>query len=82
MDTMSAKEFEQEIQSILEDEKPDICLDCAELVYISSSGLRIFMTLLKHVKSTGGKLVIEKMRPEVKDVFDMTGFSALFDIRA
>ena len=81
MDTLSSKEFEQEIQSLLEESNLNLCLDCDELTYISSSGLRIFMTLLKHVNNTNGKLVVIKMRQEVKDVFDMTGFSALFDIR-
>lgn len=81
MDTLNSKAFEQSIQPLLEDENPDICLDCSELEYISSSGLRMFITLLKHVGSTNGKLVITKLRSDVKDVFDMTGFSALFDIR-
>lgn len=80
MDTLNSKTFEQAIQPLLSDNKPDICLECSGLEYISSSGLRIFMTILKHVKATNGKLVVTKMRPEVKDVFDMTGFSALFDI--
>ena len=81
MDTLNSKEFEQTIQPLLKEEKPNICLDCEGLEYISSSGLRIFMTILKYVGATGGKLVVTKMRSEVKDVFDMTGFSALFDIR-
>jgi serine/threonine-protein kinase RsbW len=80
MDTLNSKSFEQTIQPLLQDAKPDICIECSGLEYISSSGLRIFMTILKHVKATSGKLVVTKMRPEVKDVFDMTGFSALFDI--
>jgi anti-anti-sigma factor len=80
MDTLNAKEFEQSIQQVLQEAKPDVCIDCEDLEYISSSGLRVFMTILKYTNSVDGKLVLQKMRPDVKDVFDMTGFSALFNI--
>ena len=80
MDTLNAKEVEQSIQQVLQEAKPDVCIDCEDLEYISSSGLRVFMTILKYTNSVDGKLVLQKMRPDVKDVFDMTGFSALFNI--
>jgi anti-anti-sigma factor len=81
MDTLNSKEFEQSIQPLLKEDNANILINCEDLEYISSSGLRIFMSLLKHVNNTNGQLVLEKMTHDVKDVFDMTGFSALFNIR-
>lgn len=80
LDTPNSKAFEESIQPILQDEKPDVCIDCANLEYISSSGLRQFLTLLKHVRSVNGTMKIENLNPEVKEVFDMTGFSGIFNL--
>lgn len=80
MDTLSSKEFEQDIQPLYEEKNPDIVIDCKDLQYISSSGLRLFMTLYKNVRSNKGKLVLKNMMPEVKEVFDITGFSNIFVI--
>ncbi|MEG1737098.1 MAG: STAS domain-containing protein [Odoribacter sp.] len=80
LDTPSSKAFEESIQPILEDEKPDVYIDCAKLEYISSSGLRQFLTLLKYTKNANGTMKIEHLNSEVKEVFDMTGFSGIFNL--
>lgn len=80
LDTPHAKVFEEKIQTILQDEKSDVHIDCAGLEYISSSGLRQFLTLLKHVKSVNRVMKVINLNPEVKEVFDMTGFSGVFNL--
>ena len=47
--------------------------------YISSSGLRIFLSLLKAVKPKGGLVTIKGVSNEVRDVFTVTGFINLFE---
>ncbi len=73
------KEFAQCIQPLFNEDKPVVCIDCSGLQYINSNGLRVFITLLKYINSMNGQLFLTQLRPEVKDIFDMTGFSALFD---
>lgn len=80
LDTPSSKAFEESIQPILQDENPNLHIDCTALEYISSSGLRQFITLLKYVKSVNGTMEVTNLNPEVKDVFDMTGFSGIFNL--
>ncbi|MEG0889928.1 MAG: STAS domain-containing protein [Bacteroides sp.] len=80
LDTPNSKVFEENIQPILEDERPDVCIDCAKLEYISSSGLRQFLTLLKYTKNVNGTMVVKNLNSEVKEVFDMTGFSGIFNL--
>lgn len=65
---------------LLEGGNPDIELDCSELEYISSSGLRLFLTLQKSVNARGGKLVIKNMNSQIKEIFNMTGFSRIMTI--
>lgn len=81
LDTASTGEFEEAIQPFLTREGVKILIDCDKLVYICSSGLRSFMLLLKNVTKNSGSLMIENMRSEIKEVFDMTGFSSIFNIK-
>lgn len=80
MDALSLKELESDIND-LEVQLGDLVLvDCKGMTYICSSGLRVFMTLNKNVTAKGGKLIIRNLEPLVKNVFDMSGFSQIFNI--
>jgi anti-anti-sigma factor len=48
--------------------------------YICSSGLRVFLSTYKKIAQEGGKLIIRNLQPLVKNVFDMSGFSQIFNI--
>lgn len=80
LDTTNSEEFEKKMAPLLEGGNPDIEMDCSELEYISSSGLRLFLTLQKSVNARGGKLVILNMQSAIKDIFNMTGFSRIMTI--
>ena len=58
LDTAAASETEKEMQPLYESEGKDIILDCTQLEYISSSGLRIFLGILKKAKTTGSHVYI------------------------
>jgi len=78
LDTVNVSDFEKAIAQIISGEMKDVVVDCSALDYISSSGLRIFLTLQKTANAKQGKLTIKDMKPEIKEIFDMTGFTALF----
>ena len=80
LDTTNSEEFEKKMAPLLEGGNPDIEMDCSELEYISSSGLRLFLTLQKSVNARGGKLVFLNMQSAIKDIFNMTGFSRIMTI--
>ena len=56
-------------------------LDCQKLEYISSSGLRVFLKLKKFVDAKGGQVALSTLQPTVKEVFDMTGFAKMFQMK-
>ena len=66
---------------MLENADKTIILDCTNLEYISSSGLRLFLSIRKEAGAKGGKVIIENINEEIRKVFMMTGFFNLFDIR-
>jgi len=80
LDTPAAVKAQQEIIPLLENADKTITLNCKNLDYISSSGLRLFLTLRKEAASKGGKVIISNINDEIKKVFMMTGFFNLFEI--
>ena len=80
LDTTTADKFQQDIAPLMQGDKPDIDIDCGGMSYTSSQGLRIFLSLQKSVTARGGKMVMRNMNPQVKEVFDITGFSNIITI--
>lgn len=81
LDTTNADQFQKDIAPLMDEPNPDFVLDCEGMEYTSSQGLRMFLMLQKSVTSKGGKMVMTKMRPQVKEVFDITGFSNIIKIQ-
>ncbi|MBO7143443.1 MAG: STAS domain-containing protein [Salinivirgaceae bacterium] len=79
LDTAAAPETEKEIQPLYELTGQTIVFDCSKLEYISSSGLRIFLGVLKNAKPKGSRVSIIGLNPDLKNIFAMTGFNHLFD---
>ena len=80
LDTSNADQFQKDIEPLMKLESPDIEMDCSGMEYTSSQGLRMFLMLQKNVMGRKGKLVMRNMRPQVKEVFDITGFSNIITI--
>ena len=80
LDTAHALEVEQAMQPLHELNGKEIIVECSQLEYIASSGLRILLGLLKSAKANGNKVVLKSLNDEIKDVFKMTGFIDLFNI--
>ncbi len=80
LDTTNADQFQADITPLMEDANPDIEFDCTDMEYTSSQGLRLFLMLQKTVSSKGGRMILKNMKPQVKEVFDITGFSNIITI--
>ena len=80
LDTAAAAEIAPEFQTLAEQAAKHIILDCSQLEYISSSGLRLFLALRKESAAKGGKLQVRAINADIRQVFMMTGFISLFEI--
>ncbi|MGN0211778.1 MAG: STAS domain-containing protein [Muribaculaceae bacterium] len=80
LDTIASTKFEQCIAPISGLANASIVVDCSELQYISSSGLRIFLSLQKNVAANNGIMVLKSLGSDIREIFDMTGFSSIFTI--
>ncbi len=81
LDTPASQEVSQNLEPLIEKTNGTIILDCKDLTYISSSGLRIFLTLRKSATVKGGKVIVSRINSDIRSVFMMTGFLNLFEIQ-
>ena len=81
LDTPASLQASKDIQPLLDNADKEIVLDCSDLEYISSSGLRILLGIRKETARKGGKVIIKHIREEIRQVFLMTGFYNLFEIQ-
>ena len=58
----------------------DLVINLEKLNYLSSSGLRILLAVLKKSKSVGGSLRLTNLNSDIKKLFDMVGFTEFFTI--
>ena len=80
MNSLNLKEMEENIASLEVNLGDVVIIDCSGMDYICSSGLRVFLATYKMIAQKGGKLIIRNLQPLVKNVFDMSGFSQIFNI--
>ncbi len=81
LDTAAAAATTEAVKPLLEAENKEIILDCSELEYISSSGLRIFLSIRKEAATHGSRVIVRNINADIRQVFMMTGFISLFEIQ-
>lgn len=78
INSANAGEIEEQITAMLgQTAYETVVVDAGDLEYISSAGLRVLLRLRKAVKDVS----VIQVSPEVYEVFDMTGFTEMMDIR-
>ncbi|MDD4127583.1 MAG: STAS domain-containing protein [Methanomicrobium sp.] len=80
IDGNNSSEVEEELNSVLETGKKKILIDLSGVDYISSSGLRVFLSTRKRVKSFNARMILSGLKPFVMSVFTISGFTNLFEI--
>lgn len=86
LDAASSPQFKQQIDALFEQGRYRIVLDMANLEYIASPGLRVLIEARKRARDLkltdleGGDVRIANIPPRIKEVFDLTGFTSLFEI--
>ena len=79
LNTAVAAETEKAMNPLNDVEGKDIIIDCTDLEYISSAGLRIFLAILQNVQERGVHVYIKGLSDALNDVFVITGFSNIFE---
>ena len=74
VDSLSARDFEAALAAAVNKSGNYLILDCAELEYISSAGLRSLLLTIKKVNALGGEFFICRLAAPIREVLDVSGF--------
>jgi anti-anti-sigma factor len=80
VDSSGSKELEAQLLVLIDENRADVVLDCSGIAYISSAGLRIFLMAAKKTKLLKGRIRLSGLQEPVQDVFEISGFTKLFEI--
>lgn len=78
LDTTTAPQLEAALKSSLEGVTA-LTMDCKELAYISSAGLRVLLSAQK-VMMKQGNMVVCNVNETILEVFEVTGFSQILTL--
>jgi anti-anti-sigma factor len=81
-DAHVAKDIEAGLLKLIDEGARKIVCDMSSTEYISSAGLRVFLSAAKKLQKLDGKIVLCSLQSRVKDVFEMAGFTQIFQIYA
>lgn len=83
IDYMNAEEFRSALLPLLENcaqGRDQVVLDLSRLEYVSSAGLRVLMIAAKEVRSRKGRFVAVALQPVVREIFEISRFTLVFDV--
>ncbi|NJN45740.1 MAG: STAS domain-containing protein [Candidatus Competibacteraceae bacterium] len=80
LDSLTYRSLEDHLSALIRNGKTTLVIDFTQLEYISSSGLRVLLMAAKQVRAAQGKLALAAMSASIREVFDISGFSSIFEI--
>ena len=80
VDASTAPAFEAKLLALIDAGAQRLVIDCAELDYISSAGLRVLLVAAKRLKPVHGHLALAAIQDQIKEVLDIAGFTSLLPI--
>lgn len=82
IDAASAKPLEDQFLQWIDGGEHRLVIDFSGVNYISSAGLRVFLLVAKRLGAVQGTVRLCALNSTLREVFDISGFSRLFDIAA
>lgn len=80
IDSVNAADLERDVMQLLDEGTERLLLDCSQLDYINSAGLRVFLLAAKRLEGGSGSLAFCSLDPNVKMVFETIGFDRILTI--
>lgn len=80
LDSTTRAQFEPQATELASQDGVFLVLDCANLDYVASAGLRVFLMAAKRVQQHGGRMVVSGLQPSVREVFEISGFLKILTV--
>ncbi len=76
VDSADAPQLEAHMDGSLKAGEKLVLMDFSQLNFISSAGLRVFLSYAKRLSQAGGRIVLAGMSQPIKNTFELAGFTA------
>jgi anti-sigma B factor antagonist len=80
LDAYTVAELEEAFNQLIKEKRFKLVVNLSKLDYISSAGLGTFMGVIDEIRDNNGDIVLTNLSPKIYKVFDLLGFSELFQI--
>jgi anti-anti-sigma factor len=81
MDAATSPAAEETIKQAIEGDANRLLFDFSGLEYLSSGGLRVILGAAKEMRRREGKIALCSLNSYVKEIFEVSGFSAMIPIK-
>lgn len=82
LDSVTQSQLADSLAEVLTSSPVNLIFNFSALDYISSAGLRVLLTAQKKVNASGNTMKIIGVKPEIKEIFEMTGFAGIMTIES
>lgn len=80
LDAIYSTALAKQVGDLLTDPQPKLLLDFTDIEFVTSAGLRAVLLLLKKAAAAGGTFALCGLNEQVREVFDITGLTAMFRV--
>ncbi len=79
VDALTFPDLEDALTRLVEAGSYHLKLDLENVVAINSTGMGLLLATHRQVRRKGGRLVVERMRADIANIFSLLGFLQLLD---
>lgn len=80
LDTTNYSILEKRLMDMIANQQDRIIVECSNMDYVSSSGLRILLMALKKITQLKGKFMLCGLQDNIREIFEISGFTNIFEI--
>lgn len=80
IDAATAPKLDARLKGLLAEGENELVIDMEDTTYISSVGLRAFVSAQKKLNKSGGSMILTHVKPCILEIFEVTGFAGVLMI--
>ncbi len=80
VDSSNARAFDDALRATFGEGDHPVIVDCEELTYVSSAGLRVVLLAAKTLQQQNRKFKICSLTNSIRDLFEISGFDKIIDV--
>lgn len=80
LDSATAPRVEEDVFLCIHSGARRMVLDCRELSYVTSAGLRAILAMARAMQKAGGRFAVCDLQPQVEAIFEASGFKTMIPV--